>query len=258
MYATDYFETMILNLARGISATAPTAVYLALFLNDPGDAAGGTEVAYPGYARMPIAFSEPAPSGQGMGIENTAAITFAKATQDVGNATHVAVMDSLTGGNMFVYGQLGEPLQIQANVAPVVRESGMKWVSSGKLSMAYKTKVLNLLRGLDCPGFSPYLALCNGSPEGGGAEFVGGDYARMPITFGAPAGQDGGAMMISNAAQITSATATTSWGNLTHIAIYDAENSGSPYMIDAANPSTLMSKDKAVIYEPGTLKFSIN
>lgn len=29
-------------------------------------------------------------------------------------------------------------------------------------------------------------------------------------------------------------------------------------MIDAANPSTLMSKDKAVIYEPGTLKFSIN
>lgn len=78
MYATDYFETMILNLARGISATAPTAVYLALFLNDPGDAAGGTEVAYPGYARMPITFSEPAPSGQGMGIQNTAAITFAK------------------------------------------------------------------------------------------------------------------------------------------------------------------------------------
>lgn len=167
-------------------------------------------------------------------------------------------MDSLTGGNMYVYGQLGEPLQIQANVAPVVRESGVKWVSSGKLSMAYKTKVLNLLRGMDCSGFSPYLALCNGSPEAGGAEFVGGDYARMAVTFGSPAGQDGGAMMISNSSQITSATATSSWGNLTHIAIYDAENSGSPYMIDAANPSTLMSKDKAVIYEPGTLKFSIN
>ena len=29
-------------------------------------------------------------------------------------------------------------------------------------------------------------------------------------------------------------------------------------MIDAANPATLMSKDKAVVYEVGALKISIN
>ena len=44
MYATDYFETLILNLARGVSATAPQTMYLALYLNDPSDTGGGTEV----------------------------------------------------------------------------------------------------------------------------------------------------------------------------------------------------------------------
>lgn len=258
MYATDYFETMILNLARGISATAPATMYLALFLNDPSDAGAGTEVSYAGYARQPIVFSAPAPSGGGMAIQNTEVITFAQAQVDVGNATYVGVLDSLTGGNMYVYGPLSEVLNIQAHVSPVVRANAVKWISSGKMSDAYKTKILNLLRGISCPGFAPYLALCNGSPESGGAEFVGNAYARMPVTFGSPASQAGGAMMMSNSAAISSPVATGTWGNLTHIAIYDAENSGSPYLIDTANPSTLMNKDKAIIYEIGALKFSIN
>lgn len=258
MYATDYFETMILNLARGISATAPQTMYLALYLNDPSDSGGGTEVSYSGYARQPITFSAPAASGGGMAIQNTEAITFAEAQVDVGNATHVGVLDSLTGGNMFVYGPLSEVLNIQANVSPVVRANAVKWISSGKLSNAYKTKVLNILRGTNCAGFTPYLALCNGSPEAGGSEFVGNAYERMQATFGSPASQAGGAMMMSNSAAISSPVATGTWGNLTHIAIYDAENSGSPYLIDTANPSTLMNKDKAIIYEVGALKFSIN
>jgi hypothetical protein len=258
MYATDYFETIILNLARGISATAPQTMYLALFLNNPADVGSGTEVSYSGYARQPITFSAPAPSGGGMAVQNTETITFAKAEVDVGNATHVGVLDSLTGGNMYVYGPLTEMLNIQANVSPVVRANAVKWISSGKMSNAYKTKVLNLMRGTNCPGFTPYLALCNGSPEAGGAEFVGNAYERMQVAFGSPSPQAGGAMMMSNSATITSPVATGTWGQLTHIAIYDAENSGSPYLIDSANPSTLMSKDKAVIYDVGALKFSIN
>lgn len=258
MYATDYFETAILNLARGISATAPQTMYLALYLNDPTDTGGGTEVSYSGYSRQPITFSEPAPSGGGMSIENTTEIVFAKSSIDVGNVTYIGVVDSLTGGNMYVYGPLAEPLSIQANVSPVVRASSIKWISSGKLSMAYKTKVLNLMRGITCSGFSPYLALCNGSPESGGAEFSGNAYARMPVTFGSPSAQSGGAMQISNSSSISSSVATGTWGNLTHIAIYDAENAGSPYLIDSANPSVTMTKDKAVIYDVGALKFSVN
>lgn len=259
MYATDYFETLILNLARGVSATAPTTMYLGLYLNDPGDAATGTEVSYSGYARQPITFSAPAAqTGGGMAIQNVEALTFAKAAVDVGNVTHVAVLDSLTGGNMYVYGALTEPLSVQSGISPVIRANAVKWITTGKLSNAYKTKILNLMRGTSCAGFAPYLALCNGSPEEGGAEFVGNAYERMAITFASPAAQSGGAMMISNSAGIASPVATGTWGQLTHIAVYDAADSGQPYMIDSASPATLMTKDKAVIYEVGALKISIN
>ena len=36
MYACDYLETGFLNVLRGVTFAAPTKVYLALFLNDPG------------------------------------------------------------------------------------------------------------------------------------------------------------------------------------------------------------------------------
>lgn len=258
MYATTYFESIILNLARGISAPAPSTMYLALFLNNPGEEGGGVEVAWSGYARQPITFSAPAPAGEGIGIQNAEAITFPSAPAAVGNVTYVGVMDSVTGGNMYLYGMLTESLSVQAGIAPVVRAGSMQWISSGKLSNAYKTKILNVLRGTSCPGFTPYLALLSGSPESGGAEFTGGSYARMPVEFSAPAEQASGAMMIQNSAEIISATATATWGNLTHIAIYDAATSGTPYLIDAANPATNMTKDKAVIYQTGAFKFSVN
>lgn len=72
MYATNHFEEIMLNLARGISASAPETMYLALYLNDPGDDGAGTEVSYSGYARQPITFSAPAASGNGYAMQNTA------------------------------------------------------------------------------------------------------------------------------------------------------------------------------------------
>ena len=44
MYATNHFEEIMLNLARGISASAPETMYLALYLNDPGEDGAGTQV----------------------------------------------------------------------------------------------------------------------------------------------------------------------------------------------------------------------
>jgi len=258
MYATDYFETIILNLARGISATAPTTMYLALYLNDPTDTGEGTEASYAGYTRQAIAFSAPAISGQGMAIQNTSEITFATAASNVGTVTHVGVLDSLTGGNMYVYGQLSDPLVVQANIAPAIRASAMQWISTGKLSNTYKTKILNLMRGIDCAGFTPYLALCNGSPEAGGAEFVGGGYERIPMTFSSPTSQGGGAMLIQNSAAVTGPMATDTWGSMTHIALYDAASGGAPYVIDEANPSTNMTKGRTVVFDVGALKISIN
>lgn len=258
MYATDYFETIILNLARGVSATAPQAMYLALYLNNPTDTGGGTEVSYSGYERLQIAFSAPATIGAGMGIQNTADLTFAQSSTAVGNATYVGVLDSLAGGNMYLYGQLVEPLSIQPGIAPVVRAGGVKWISSGKMSNAYKTKVLNILRGTDCNGFTPYLALCNGSPEVGGSEFTGNGYQRTAMEFSSPAQQANGNMMISNTAAINTPIATGTWGQMTHIAVYDAESDGQPYLIDTASTQIQMNNGKMVTYAPGAFNFSIN
>ena len=53
MYACDYLENGVLNVLRGVTFAAPAKVYLALYLNDPGeDGASGTEVSYAGYKRM--------------------------------------------------------------------------------------------------------------------------------------------------------------------------------------------------------------
>ena len=113
MYACDYLETGFL---RGVTFAAPTKVYLALFLNDPGDSgAAGTEISYAGYARMEIAFSEPAASNGGIGIQNLSDITFAAPADPAGTVTHIAIMDSLVGGNMLARSELTESLVIGAN-----------------------------------------------------------------------------------------------------------------------------------------------
>ena len=258
MYASNYFETIMLNIARGISATAPAKMYLALFLNDPGEGGSGTEVSYSGYARQEIVFTAPAVDGTGMSFSNSAAITFATAQITVGNATFAGVFDSLTGGNMYVYGQLGTPITIESGVAPVVRANTMKWIWTGKFSNNYKTKIMNLMRGINVSGFTPYLALCNGSPEAGGSEFSGNSYARTSMTFSAPAEQANGSMMISNSTRVESPVASGTWGNLTHVALYDASTSGNPYLIDTSSSQVLMNIGKSVIYEAGTFNIYVN
>jgi hypothetical protein len=258
LYATDYFETAVLNLARGISISAPATMYLALYLTDPGEDASGTEVSYATYARQPIAFSAPAAMGTGIGIQNTSDITFGEAATTVGSVKYVAVLDSLTGGNMWLYGELDEALSIVSGVAPIIRAGGVKWYGQGKMSNAYRTKIFNTLRGINCPGFTPYLALCNGSPEEGGAEFSGNSYARTAITFSSPAAQSNGGMLITNSAQITTPQATGTWGALTKIAVYDAASSGTPYMIDDASIQTTVTSGSVIAFKTNTLNFYIN
>lgn len=66
MYACDYLENGVLNVLRGVTFAAPAKVYLALYLNDPGeDGASGTEVSYAGYKRIEIDFSSPAETNGG-------------------------------------------------------------------------------------------------------------------------------------------------------------------------------------------------
>ena len=108
MYACDYLENGVLNVLRGVTFAAPAKVYLALYLNDPGeDGASGTEVSYAGYKRIEIDFSSPAETNGGIGVQNLEDITFPTPVTAAGTITHVGILDSLAGGNMLCRGELG-------------------------------------------------------------------------------------------------------------------------------------------------------
>ena len=157
MYACDYLENGILNALRGVTFAAPAKCYLALYLNDPGESGtAGTEVSYTGYKRMEIDFSAPADSNGGIGVQNLTDITFPTPVSAAGTITHIGVVDSLTGGNMLARGELVEPLIIGAEEPPVFLAGDVLFYLTGNLSKAWKTKVLNILRGNSIQGITPY------------------------------------------------------------------------------------------------------
>lgn len=259
MYASNYFENLMLNLMRSQSITAPAAMYLALFLSNPGDdGASGTEISYTGYARQAITFSAPATSGSGLSMENSAMISFPESSTSAGSVTYVAVFDSLSGGNMYLYGQLDSPLNVQAGVSPVFRAGSVKWIWSGNLSTSYRTAIMNTCRGTNLSGFSPYVGLCNGDPTGAGSEFSGNSYARVAVTMSAPAQQSSGTALSSNTADITSATSTGNWGTLDTVAIFDASSGGNAFAVIPLGTSYSIPVGSSVGFHAGDLQFNIN
>jgi hypothetical protein len=102
MSFSNSFETKALQWAFTTdSVTRPTAWYIALFTDNPGEASGGTEVSGGGYARQSATFTV-----SGNLATNAAAIEYAEATASYGTVTHIAIMDASTGGNQIAYAAL--------------------------------------------------------------------------------------------------------------------------------------------------------
>lgn len=259
MYACDHLETGFLNTLRGTTLTAPSRCYLALFLNDPGESGReGAEIGYPGYARMQIEFSEPAAVTGGVGVKNVADITFAVPSEPVGTVTFIGIMDSLVGGNMLARAELTESLAIGANEPPVFLAGDVEFYLTGSLSAACMTRLLNVLRGVSFPGIAPHFALWNGSPESGGAELSGDNYARIPLTFGPPDEQPSGQKLSCNTLAAAFKRPTTAWGTWTHSAIYSAKSGGEPVFIQALPESIAVKKGYMPVIADGALKVGLN
>lgn len=98
MAASVYSANMLLNLLlRGVTGTAPSSWYVALFVGDP--MADGTEVSASGYARETVSFTA-ALNGV---VRNSAEVDFGTAGADWGAISHFAVFDAATDGNMLVH-----------------------------------------------------------------------------------------------------------------------------------------------------------
>ena len=263
MYATNYFENAMLSLMRGTSITAPANVYLALFLSNPKDTGTeGTEITYSGYERRAFTFSDPTSSGGGLVMENTELISFPESNTSAGTVTYVAVYDSLTGGNMWLYGQLDTALTVQTGVSPVFRAGSVKWIWSGNLSSYYREAIMKTLKGggqgINCSGFSPYVGFCNGDPTGTGNEFSGNNYARVAVSMTAPSQQSSGTALSVNTADVLTGIATGSWGMLNTVAIFDAETNGNAYAVIPLGSTYNVTSGYAVGFHAGALQFNVN
>lgn len=129
---------------------------------------------------------------------------------------------------------------------------------TGNLSRAWKTKVLNILRGQSIQGIAPYFSLWNGSPEAGGSELSGDNYARAALTFGAPAEQTSGQIIARNSVATAFNRPSTAWGTWTHSAIYSASSSGEPVYIKALVESVEIKKGYMPTIAEAAIEVGIN
>jgi len=105
MAFSNYLEDQITGWINGSAfATALTATFVQLYNGDPLDTGlGGT----PLYTRISVAAGGWTRGTGGNGtLTNTAAITITSSAESGATATHVAVFDTITGGNMLFAGAL--------------------------------------------------------------------------------------------------------------------------------------------------------
>lgn len=258
MYFTNYTENKILNTFLGVSFVGVSSTYLELLTSQPSDdGSGATPVAYSGYTRQPVAFSVPASMSGNIGFQNSAEVVFPQADADSGTVTWVAVYDSESGGNMLFYAPLNTPKVIKSGTAPVIRVGEAKFWITGNFSSSFKTAILNAFKGTTIAGFTPYATLYNGSPESGGAELTGGNFARQQITFSAPAQTATGQAQISNIAAVQFPIATVNLGAYSYDAIYDAESAGNLIAFIAGSSDTYSAGDMTQ-YAIGSIAISAN
>lgn len=259
MFACNFLENGVLNVLRGITFAAPAKCYLGLYLNDPGESGtAGSEVNYPGYKRMEIEFSAPAVSNGGLGVQNLTDITFPTPSAAVGTITYVGVLDSLSGGNMLVRGGMVEPLVIKKDEPPVLLAGDVLFYLTGNLSKAWKTRVLNVLRGQSIQGVTPHFSLWSGSPEASGAELSGDNYQRVPLTFGAPAEQASGQVIVKNSVAASFPRPTTAWGTWSWSAIYSAPVSGEPIFLKVLTEPVELKRGYMPTIAVGAVEVGIN
>jgi hypothetical protein len=103
---SNYLEDQITNWIAGTSMTAPTATFVQLYNGDPTDTgSGGTGL----YSRITIASgtgSWTRGTGGNGTITNASAFTITSSATATASATHVAVWDASTAGNLLFFGAL--------------------------------------------------------------------------------------------------------------------------------------------------------
>ena len=104
---SNYLEDQITGWIAGTAfATAPTATFVQLYSQDPGEGGGATGALYSRYQVASGAGSWTRGTGGNGTITNASAFTITSSATATASATHVAVWDASAAGNLLFYGAL--------------------------------------------------------------------------------------------------------------------------------------------------------
>lgn len=124
------------------------------------------------------------------------------------------------------------------------------------LSNTFETSVLTWLMTADAVTRPSawYVALFTAAPgeTGGGTEVSGGSYARTSATFTVSGNT------ASNSAAIEFATATASWGTVTHAAIFDASTAGNMIAYAALTSSKAIDTGDVLRFPAGDIDVTLD
>lgn len=129
---SNYLENKLIDfLFRGQAYTPPATLEFAMLKTAPTDAGGGVEVSGGSYARVPktasmanfantqLSGTAVASTGTSGTTSNSIVIEFPAPTADWGVATHIAIYDAHTSGNLLWWSPLATPKTINnADAAP--------------------------------------------------------------------------------------------------------------------------------------------
>jgi hypothetical protein len=116
---SDYWENKILDHIFSKDNYTPPTIYVALSTADPlDDASGFAEPSGNGYTRAETSASDWNTATDGS-LHNASDIIFPKATGNWGTATHFALFDGATSGNMLAHGALSQPEAVDSSFTAI-------------------------------------------------------------------------------------------------------------------------------------------
>ena len=103
---SNYLEDVITGWIAGTTTNAPTATFVQLYSQDPGEGGSATGALYSRVSVASGAGSWTRGTGGNGTITNASAITITSSATATASATFVAVWDASASGNLLFYGAL--------------------------------------------------------------------------------------------------------------------------------------------------------
>jgi len=261
---SNFIANKILDHVYNTPYTPPATIYLAMGTADFTAAGLSVELSGSGYARTAITFG----AESARAITQNAVVTFPTATGDWSQATHYAIFDAATTGNIMAFGQLdtartvlsGKTLSVAASECVISATAGEYSDYLANMSLNFVFRNQTFASPATYVGFTT--AVITDSMTGSTiTEVSGGSYARKQVNVNggsAPTWTLASSQAIDNVAAITFTTPTASWGTATSTFIADALTSGNLLMYDNGMTDTAIGSGDPVEFPIGDYDISLS